>query len=374
MDTEIVKLHFTSPLHLGAEGTGVEKTYDFLHSDTLFSAICHGWLKIYGRKSLECLLKEFPKVDQTSIPTPFVISSAFPFVEKSDGTTYFLPKPLKRPPFPEFEERPSQERKEAKKVKKTLDDMGLIDLEFFWEWAKTVEPEDFDTKRWKSYQERFNEIREMLDKSVTSDIRPRVTKDRRTGNSLLYHFGLIYFSEDEGKGKSGLYFLVKCRDEDVENRLKAVLKLLGEIGIGGERSSGYGRFKAEWCELDERWAIPQEILDYPSGRVTLSLYYPSNYDAVLPVVNYGLLRRTGWVESPFAPKPEHRLVVHMFEEGSIFDVNKNLSLFKIAPLSIPAETFGVGALVDVAPKKFLDRIGHSVYRYGLAFTVPVILS
>ena len=93
MDTNIAKLNFTSPLHLGAEGASVEKIYDFLHSDTLFSAICHGWLEAYGSKDLEDLLEEFPTNQQALPPSPpFLLSSAFPFVEK-DGmrTTYFLP-------------------------------------------------------------------------------------------------------------------------------------------------------------------------------------------------------------------------------------------------------------------------------------------
>jgi len=380
MDTSIVKLNFTSPIHLGAEGAAVEKIYDFLHSDTLFSSICHAWLQTYGRKGLEELLGEFPKDKQNVPPSkelPFCFSSAFPFVGKvMDGevrTTYFLPKLKKRPPFPDFEDKP--EPKEAKRVKKTLDDMDWIDLSFFWEWAGYRKPvrlknEDLDPRKWRCLREKLDRMNELLNKAVESDFRPRVTIDRRTGRSLLYFFRLVYFSNDQREGKGGLYFLVKCRDQDMKDRLTTALKFLGETGIGGERSSGYGKFEAEWCELDVDWTIPQKILDYPLERVTLSLYYPPNWDALKPVSNYTLLRRAGWLESPFAPKPQRRLVMYMFEEGTVFDVNKNLLLFENEPRSIPTET--LGTLVDVAPEGFLCKIGHSVYRYGLAFTVPVV--
>lgn len=359
MDTKIVKLNFISPLHLGAEGTGVEKIYDFLHSDTLFSAICHGWLEIYGRESLEVLLEEFPKNDQTTIPVepPFIISSAFPFVVKGDETTYFLPKPQKRPPFPRFE---GKKPKEAKRVEKTLDDMDWIDLELFWEWAKAVEPQE----KWLNYKERFNKMTRLLDNAVNSDTRPRVTKDRRTSSSLLYHFGLIYFSDDEEKGRGGLYFLVRCRDESVENKLKAVLKLLGETGIGGERSSGYGRFEARWCELDERWKIPRPR--FSNGRISLTLYYPSVSDLrrgkELPVYQYGLIKRAGWTSSPYQKKPYRHKVLNMFREGTTFATAKHPSIFR--------KDKTVGCLVDVASDEFLQNVKHPIYRYGIAFILP----
>ena len=73
------------PFHFGQRGVGIEETEPLARSDTIFSALCHNWLMLYGEKELEALLARFLDGDP-----PFLLSSAFPYA----GEVYFLPRPL----------------------------------------------------------------------------------------------------------------------------------------------------------------------------------------------------------------------------------------------------------------------------------------
>ena len=85
-EIKIVKLNFTSPLHIGEVGIGLEESSLVLHSDTIFNAICNALAKLYGRDWVTDFLRNF------EAKPPFRISSGFPF---ADETLYF-PKPMSR--------------------------------------------------------------------------------------------------------------------------------------------------------------------------------------------------------------------------------------------------------------------------------------
>ena len=67
------KAHF----HLGDKEAVLEKTSDYIHSDTLFSAICNAYRLLYGNEGLQEVLKLFEGREP-----PFLISSAFLYAGK----------------------------------------------------------------------------------------------------------------------------------------------------------------------------------------------------------------------------------------------------------------------------------------------------
>ena len=94
----ICKLRFKGALHLGEREGWSEGSGTHIHSDTLFSAFCSGYLLLYGERRLkESLLEGF-----VSGNPPFLISSTFPFWRGE----YFFPVPKNQIP----------RGKEAKKV------------------------------------------------------------------------------------------------------------------------------------------------------------------------------------------------------------------------------------------------------------------
>lgn len=135
------------------------------------------------------------------------------------------------------------------------------------------------------------------------------------------------------------------------------LSLLGELGLGGERSSGLGKFKLTWEDADDEWN--RLLLFEGNGCLCVSLFHPEDLDIIADTVNgasYALLERRGWFLSPFSRKQYKRKTVTMFAEGSVFAK-------KIA-----------GHLVPVAPEIWIKEGNpHPIYRYGYAFTIPVKL-
>jgi len=355
MEYDIVRMQFRRPLHLGQESESVEATEQMCHSDTLFSAICHSWLRLYGHDSLEEMLNTFWEAGEEDIDPPFCLSSAFPFIKSGDDYTYYLPKPQIPPSGVDI----AHERyEEVAEDMKSLDDADWINKRFFEDWIavdkKPTSMEDALT----SLEVHFKKLEDELqrkDEFMGNSVRPRVALDPVSSESRLFFFGSVVFR----KG-SGLYFLVKWKKaerEKWEGRLRGAMELLGDIGLGGERSSGYGGFRPKWGTLDIK--LPEETTN---GLITLSLWYPNSVDINqgIELGRYTLIPRAGWASSPRLRKAYRRKVVAMFAEGSSVKCGET-SLFSRTKIN--------GCLVDVTPDDIIRDNGHRIYKYGFAFTL-----
>lgn len=292
-----VLLNFTSPLHIGMPGIGMEESEIMIHSDTLYSAIMNSYYQL------------FP----VGKPLDIVLTSAFPFVKEK----YYFPKPGINPPG--FEQDNIREQY-AKKVKAT----DFISKDVFISW---ISGNNLNF----SLIEKDNIL---LEQYVTSTVRPHVKIDRIDDSSELYYVGETIFRHG-----AGLYFILQA-NEDVIPKLQLCMKLLGEQGIGGEKSSGYGRFKAQWSEI--------ELEEFAEGQhfINLSLYYPDSHEELKNALcSYRLTERGGWTNTT-GNNFNHKKVF-MFSEGSLF--KKQVT----------------GTIVDVAP----SGAPHPIYRNGYAFMV-----
>jgi CRISPR-associated protein Csm4 len=180
------------------------------------------------------------------------------------------------------------------------------------------------------------------------DTVPRVTLDRITSASEIWHLGEVKFST-----KAGLWFAVSFNEdhgEALRRKFEACLRALGDTGLGGERSAGRGLFT--WDHAAE-----ETFLDIPGANrfVTLSPLCPKDAAQLTALIGteaaYDLLPRRGWVTSPEAGNLRRKMV-WMFAEGSVFTGNPELR---------------TGRLVSVKP----DACPHDVWRYGYAFPVGV---
>lgn len=359
MKLPILKMEFRTPLHLGGEGHSVEIIEKCAHSDTLFSAICHAWLKMHGAEDLKSMLDAFIDAGREGVEPPFSLSSAFPYVaseKTSKQPMFYFPTPHMRPPLPEGMEPPVPV-KDVNWVSKALFERWITYYEL--ESAVDVPPE------WDQLEER----QELLGQAMVTEVRPRITRDELSGGSQLYFFGMQRFAK-----RSGLYCFIRWREdtrEQFEPKLKAAINLLSDIGLGGERSSGYGTFKPRWCSLDLK--LPDQA-ENTNGLISLSLWYPNEKDMERPYSNvsleqYQLVHRAGWSASPLLKKAYRRKVVRMFAEGSTF---RRTKLDPTQPAPPPFLRRDItGCLVDVTPEDLIKDGGHRVYRYGFAFTLPV---
>lgn len=205
----LVKLRLRAPLHIGSSTLGEEDTYDHAPSDTLFSALCHAYLGAFGREDLEELLGRFDG------SPPFLISSAFPF----HGDTLFLPLPRVSPK----EQAEREERGDRKLLKET----SWVSLENFGRLLRGGDLQPQESAR----------------RLPRKELLPRVALDRNSSNSSIYYVRRTVFPKD-----GGLWTLLDVKDESLEPRLRRTFHLLGDMGLGGERTMGCGFFEPEFGE------------------------------------------------------------------------------------------------------------------------------
>ncbi len=344
-------LTFRTGLHLGrytgpaqTGQLGLQKTAVYIPADTLFSALCQTWATFYGSDELKTFLKRYK---ENSANLPFRLTSAFPFA----GDVRFFPKPLVH-----LDIDKTKNFKKVKKVQFVSHNVFKAILD-----GETPELEDHlinGGKMWVDTCEK-KKLKNLLNPSEKDDeekgdltvwkaeSRPRVTLDRGTYESQIWHVETLTFS----KG-CGLWFAAQFDTEKTKKQICTLLSVLGDAGIGGERNAGYGlfEFKKKEVELD--------TADGSSRFVTLAPICPKDKAELETLISeedasYSLNPRSGWGNStgtPFARKQ-----VMMFDEGSVL-----------------TKTDGqVGRLVDDLEPDSDDACTHPVYRYGYAWQVGI---
>jgi CRISPR-associated protein Csm4 len=315
------RLTFYDRVHFGSLGVGLENTEEILHSDSLYSALCHAWSALFGAEDLAQLIARFH-----SAP-PFVLSSAFPYMRE----TYFLPKPMSRAPGFEDENIRQEYGKEIKKT-------SYLSREIFTAWTRG---EAFDP-------EKLSNDRVILTQLGTKELIPRVALGRENARSEIFHVGVVKFAVE-----AGLYILIRVEDETLLPRLRAALTLLGEMGVGGERTYGLGRFSVVLDHAGTEWAFAEDV--GTPRYLTLSLFTPPPQELSHLGSNtaYALIERKGWIHSPYTYRQLKRKTVVMFTEGSVFE----------HPLP--------GQVLNVTPAAWDSTASHPIYRFAHPFYVSV---
>lgn len=307
---KVIKLIPISSFHIGEREGFWETTQVYIHSDTLFSAFCNSYLLLYGEAKLNELLNKF--LDKP----PFLISSAFPFW--NDIT--FFPIPLNQ--IPELKDLKKIEFIEKDGFEKLINGAKIDNI---WQKYKTIPYKTSDGEIKKPYEIYTN---------------PRIAIGRLSSTPGENYF---QFSEVFYENEAGLFFIVDFK-EDIEKEFFAVIRLMCDEGIGGDRTVGKGHFKIKKIE-----EIKFEINENLKHQINLSLYLPQ--DDEIPDLKdgyYEIIERRGYIYSPYC-KSLRKKSVRMFKEGSVFAKGK------------------IGKIVDITPEIFKT---HKVYRYGLALSLP----
>jgi CRISPR-associated protein Csm4 len=358
--TYVYKLAQRTAFHFGLRGVGVEETATFCPADTLFSALCltmREW-EADGSRALEAWLARFPTQEGNGLP-PLRLSSAFPYA----GEVLFFPKPLLPANLP-----PKIQQAEAKTLKKiTLVSQGILQT---WLAQQDLTAELCGDRLlhggqvWVTQREltKLQQFRQRETDPIcmwATQTLPRVTVDRMTSRSAVYQAGVVRFAEG-----AGLFTLVEFLSSDAgaeRKRLTTLFQVLGDSGLGGERSSGYGQFNPKEPETFDGFG-----LDTGPLFLTLSPYHPTEKEVKAGVLgqdaSYELLTRRGWVGSPEGLALRRR-VVRLLGEGSVL-----LHIHDTLKASY-------GDLADVTPpgEKGKKELGHKVWRYGIAFPVPTVM-
>ncbi len=322
-------LHFSTPLHIGIEAIGQEKIEHQVRSDTLFGAIIACWLMLF---------EDDP--DSLCQEPPFEISSCFPLIKGKR----FYPVPIGSLDslMDEAANRPAGQEPTVKTIKK----IKFIEESFFQKICNggKLQLDDLNPSLVFPFEIHENYNIRVLRYSSEHQ-RPRIRTDQASGGVGENSF--FYCSDQFFHKGSGQFFLAKFKDEEAKKRFEAALLLLGDTGIGADRSVGRGLFKysIHTINLSE---------DNGSGVVLMSLCLPSEKDVKSgllshPQSSYNLVRRFGRAGT-YSVNRYRRPDCWMLSEGSIFT---------FAP---------EGKIVSLIKKN--HEISHNVYRYGKAFCLP----
>lgn len=325
--------------HFGRHGLGQEASGEHVPSDSLFAALVARLAELDAGA-----VSPFVAAFQSESP-PFVLTSAFPRA----GNIRFFPAPLRPPPA---ESKPENSRpKDLKKVKFVSEEVfgkllnGSLLAEFLGESKPALHgksvvltPAEF---------EKLPEAVKESSRIYGTERRPRVTIGRAAQNSQLYFTGRTAFHKD-----CGLWFGVQWFDRAPEAVFQNLLADLGEAGLGGERSTGFGK-----CKIESAGIL---TLPDPSATglwVSLSRYLP-RADEVKTLsadgAAYTIETVGGWATSPVSVS-ERRRAVRMLAEGAVLGQTQ-----RTAP----------GDLADVQPDyDGKQPLGHPVWRNGRAVAV-----
>jgi len=348
----LVELQFDHAVHYGSSvaGYGVEEVDETCHSDTLFSGIINQLAAVedlISEFSLKNFLEEFDL--HTS---PFRVSS-FGIVK---GMEYFLPKPLIEPSVSFSEPSIQKYKKDFRKLK-------WIHLEDFYKWQNKMLSID-DIKGY--FESNTNEPPPKAPSFLQAFTKAQHIRDRETDSTQLYHTGQLFYGDEVYP-----FFLVDFNSETLSwEWFKEALRLLGISGLGGRRSSGYGKFTLRYEPIligadGSLW--PKEVRETTRHRKAIELWnkvlsHESEgcylFSLLKPkeiIINdylaYNLLIRKGWFFSNSGFYQMKRKTVYMFSEGSMFRK--------------PIE----GKLLNISPDELPDE-HHEIYRYGHPFTIP----
>lgn len=326
-------LTFTTPVHFGLEGIGQERIDHIVHSDTLWGAILDKWLLLYDDDP--AALCQEPS---------FTVSSAFPLI---NGTRFYpvpagaLSRVMNDVAHLETGVIPL-ELKDLKKIRYVAERLLftilsgkeplLADLT-----RDSVYPYPLESKKRESDSRSY----------ATEEQRPRVAVDQVNGG---VQEGTFFYSTDLFFNRnSGLSFFATFASREAQHRFEAALRLLGDTGLGADRSIGRGAFTFTSTPP----CLPE--VQKPYAHLLLSLYYPTRQEVAEGVLNspvsaYGLTRRTGHAGGA-AVSRFRRADCWMVTEGSVLPFRP---------------TGGVPRVLTAS-----GLIPHDVYRFGRAFCLPM---
>lgn len=304
-----------------------------LHSDTIQSAVFACNLQL-GRTPEEAL----------EILKGVRLSSGFPFYKGE----LFFPKPFSRIPMIQN----VSESRQAKTLKK-IQFLGKGIFENVLKGDATPISKGFLSESGKFVTDNQDILKQSvkdggwLDQIIQSKVSQRVSISL-DDDPVPFYTDRIFFGPE-----AGFYFLALFDNDKVRDYFIQGLRLLGDHGIGTDRTVGNGQFSVD----DE---MPELIMDFPdhfTHVMNLSLYCPDESDVQDLFTNscsYQLTLRGGYVASP--ERMEHSSLrkrsVYMVQEGAIF----------------PSGSWA-GKVLDLRPEG--TGIDHPVWRDGRALFVPI---
>lgn len=319
----LYRLEFKTALHIGDDSgmSSLANSEAVIHADTIFSALCHEALQCGGGELLE-RLHGYAKSGSLRL------SDAMPY----KGEEYYLPKPIIS-----IERMKRGEDAGEKKALKKLRYIPATRFSSYISYAKGKGGLDISGIATNFYAGHI------------------VTRASIKGNeeAMPYHIGAARFLDC-----CGLYVIAAYEEKEQIELLTRLLGALSYSGIGGKRTSGFGRFEIDDpIFLDDPYTPSLEALAEMLGdekanyRMSLSVCLPKD-DEIGPALTdayYGIVRRGGFVQSrSYADTPLKKKTMHMLAAGSCFSSGFEGDIYDVSGHgSHPVYRYGKGIFMGV---------------------------
>ena len=267
MNCFLFQLQFNTPVHFGGADSALSlySSENHFRADTLFSALCHTALNLFGMQGLSKL------VDMAKSGA-LLLSDSMPWTED----IFYLPKPCYTPQTER--ELPADKRKAMKR----LAWIPLSQINWYCEAVRTGVLFDGEAL---SFGEESEHTKAMVPE---------------TGDALPYSVGVFHF-----RNNCGLYFLAALDEEQNVDWLTELVTALGLSGIGGKVSAGYGKFQVISVQnlhhiSQSPWEQLSVFADNQSSRsllLTTSLPRSEELESALAEASFQLVRRAGFIAS-----------------------------------------------------------------------------
>jgi CRISPR-associated protein Csm4 len=350
MNTLIVKLKFIAPVHFG---TGrLSSGASTCAADTLFSALFIEALAMGCADDLLAAVKT----------GELLISDAFPWIDAK----YYLPKPyivVEKSADSQVEatasksENSGNNEQAQSQIKKAMKKLKYIPTDILTSYlAGNIDP--------------FHENDSFL--LGTPSLTTKVNLTYEDGEDAEpYHVGGFTFEDN-----AGLYFIVRTSSQTPFD-LQTLLQSLQYSGLGGKRSSGYGRFEYEILPSEK---ISDLLNKKGSAKILLSSATPNKSELsseLLQGAQYQLSRKSGFIQSStYSQTQQKKCDLYTFAAGSVFRQTFSGDVFDVsmpaatALESLPTGEASVGADI-IRPLSQGNTRTHSVYRYAKAMWLEV---
>ena len=357
-----IKLKPKGPFFIG-QNSHARKSTAIVHSDVLHSALI-------------CVSAITDTYWLCERATNLKLSSIYPYYKekgnKNSGRTVFLyPKPfvpsttddtnnesINEPYQQKNEEKLDKKRwKKTKYVSEGLFKELLINNEITQSaQIKHLDGADESKASVLCLKEEVDKLK-LPNKIVIENYKISTVIDRINNQTTPYPQNFYEINTDEGVG---LWFLVELQEDELD-KFKKLLSTLGELGLGGERTSGFGHFSVQSIELftSEHIIVENGLLkvkgqEQPyNAAVTLSLYHPTKEEfergILTGIASYECTVRGGWIHS-IAGYDSPKQSIRMCIEGSVFPAINGMPY---------------GDVTDIS----YDQNPHPIYRSGLAFNI-----
>jgi len=325
-------------------------------SDTLFGAICWGIKRIYGETKLLEILKNLPKNPS------FILSSSFPYLENSNNNLPLYPKPVSPGLFAPESKKISEDDKDKKeKVEVVTEYKKFKKIEYVSESIfKNLLDGIPEKELFNKYQNKLLVIRDKTlltkeeEKVFLPDPKDNIYKIESVQKNTIDRLAMSTWEEGQTfyqqeyfpSSRFKLHFLMKTNDI---NFFKPIFRYLEDKGIGGNRSTGKGRFEIE--VLGELSIGNRDINKF----VTLSKYIPDIEeikDSKVSPIYYEILPFRSKVDSEAEFKGEDiwKAKVMYLKEGSCFEATEKKEFYGSLPVA-------------------KEIAGQKIYQNGIAFPI-----